>query len=747
MNTASAVASAPLIGPLRLAALLIRFRLRYLWNGVRARGRGRFPTLVVVVGLFTSVAYVGLFSQAFAVIVENTDVTGQITALAVVALTIAFGSFTAKAASSEAVLAGSPENEFLLARPVALPTLVVARCLAESATDPLGALFLLPVMLAAVLTWHLPAGALLLAALISVLVQLGVSALAQTAQISVVRFIPRARRRAAWTILRLIASLSLAALWMMGTRVLRAPGELARGLAPLAPLVALSPGALIVGPLGALARGSVAGSAAALVALAVAVGGTVFVAATVARRAGMRGWEEAGATWADAAVRPRAARDAGSGGRILTAATKDLALITRDRSQLLALIAMPVIFVGVQLFGALGWTWSSANLTRVSTLSFSLALYMATIGPLAHMQAERRAFWILRTVPISVGRLFAAKARAWSVLVGGTAAVAFAGLSLGAPIPSLGAWMGWLAIVVLGAVGMTWLAVALAASAADLSDEQRPAIGPATIYTFLLVGGLYNVVVVGDEATRVRGLILYAFAIASYWIDGVQQAVICLDAEAVQQRRLKLADGATLVIALALGQRAAAAAVTLAGETSPLASLIAQLGTVVAVGIMAALILARRPRAVPRMGLPAALTLALGVGLLAGAGARVLGLAGSAAVVAMKMAAQPLNWLVAIPILVGEELLLRGLVQRGIEETLLASRITRRTGLAAGLGALGSVAIAMVAVGGGAGALPPVMVVVMHAAPAAARAATGRLSAAFLARAVALALAITAPAS
>ena len=105
--------------------------------------------------------------------------------------------------------------------------------------------------------------------------------------------------------------------------------------------------------------------------------------------------------------------------RLPTAATKDLRLIVRDRSQLLALIAMPVIFIGVQIFGAAGWGWTTANLGRISCLAYSLALYMGTIGPLTHMQAERRAFWILRTVPVPLGRLLAAKARAWAVIVGG----------------------------------------------------------------------------------------------------------------------------------------------------------------------------------------------------------------------------------------------------------------------------------------------------------------------------------------
>ena len=59
---------------LRLAALMIRFRLRFLRNGLRARTGGRFPTLVVIVGLFTSASYVGLFANAFALLREHADI-------------------------------------------------------------------------------------------------------------------------------------------------------------------------------------------------------------------------------------------------------------------------------------------------------------------------------------------------------------------------------------------------------------------------------------------------------------------------------------------------------------------------------------------------------------------------------------------------------------------------------------------------------------------------------------------------
>jgi hypothetical protein len=693
------------------------------------------PVVALVVGVVMAASYVMLFVQAFGVICATTDLAGQVTALAVVALTISFGSFSAKAASSEAVLAGSGENEFLLARPIALPSLVVARCIAESATDPLGALFLMPVLLAATVTWNLSAGAVLLAAVVSMLVQLGIAGAAQATQIALVRFVPRARRRAAWMVLGLIASLSLASLWMMMTRVLRSPASVAAGLAPLGPLVARTPGALIAGPLAALARGSVAGAFVALGALAAATSAVVALAAVVARRAGMAGWEEAGASWSDASARPQVdARPS----RVLTAATKDLALITRDRTRLLTLVSMPVIFVGVQLFGTAGWEWSTATLARVSHVAFSLTLYMVTIGPLAHMQAERRAFWIMRAVPVSVGRLLAAKAKAWSVVIGGVALLAFGVLSLGTPNLTVGAWLGGALVVVIGAVGVTWLSIALAAGAADLSDEQRPAIGPVTIYTFMLVGGLYNVVLNADAATLARGAVLYVFAIAAYWFEGVRHATVCLDAEAVRERRVSLGAGAAFVVVFALGRRGIAAGVDAAGVDPMLGTLIANVGVAAVLALVAALYLAGRPGATKRGGTAGAVLLALVLGVAAGAGMRLLGFPPPEGVQALLQ--QPLAAALIVPVLLGEELALRGVLQRGLEEALAARRAAT-VASTLGLSALGSVVLAVVA-GGESGAPAIGVLLIVHAAAALTRAISGRWSAALLARVAAVAAAL-----
>jgi hypothetical protein len=718
--------SAGAAGTLPLARLLIRQRFVSLRNGLRARRAGRSALLVTGVGLMVSLGYVGLFAQAFSVIAESADLAGQTAALALVAGALALGNLAAKAASSEAVRAGSPENEFLLARPVALPVLVTARAIADALTDPVGALFLLPVLVAAAAVWRLPAAALAVAALTSMLVQVTISALAYAVQLAVVRYVRPARRRLCWMALRLSAALALACLWMLGTWVLRAPAVLAGELGRLAPFIARSPAALVAAPLAALARGEPVEAALASLILAAVALGAVLVSRRVAGRAGLGGWEEAGAAWAEAAPGP-------TGRRAPSAATKDLLLVARDGPYLLALVAMPILFVGVQIFGAAGWGWSTGSLTRVACLAYSLALYMATIGPLTHMQAERRAFWILRTVPVPLGRLLGAKARAWSVIVGGIAALAFLPLSFAVPGASVAARLGTGALVVGGAAAMSFLAVAMAASGADLSDDQRSAVGPGTIYAFLLVGGLYNLVLGGDGPVRVAGLGLYAYVVLAYWRAGMDRAASCMDPEAVAARPLRLADGAALAVVYACGARGLRGAGALLAD--PAGAVVWVLGLELVLGAAAGLRLARQPSGRTRGPLfSAAVGVALGSGL--GVGARALGAVpppgGSAAALVLGAA-----------VIAAEELLFRGVVQGTAAGELERLGVGAR-GAAAGAGFISVALAAVTAIIAGAALGPASLVgpwLVGQLAAAGARAVTGRTSAAWLARSIGMAIA------
>ena len=238
-----------------------------------------------------------------------------------------------------------------------------------------------------------------------------------------------------------------------------------------------------------------------------------------------------------------------------TAATKDLRLIVRDRSQLLALIAMPVIFIGVQVFGAAGWGWSTANLGRISCLAYSLALYMGTIGPLTHMQAERRAFWILRTVPVPLSQ----PARREGARLGGHRrrhrSEVFAVLSLSVPY-----------------VGRRTARGGTAGHRGGRRDElhrrrdgqrRRGSVrrdqhrrGAVDDLRVPVRRRAVQPRAGRGRRDRVAGLLLYGFAGWTYWLAGVEQAGFCLDAEVVRKRRLRASDGATMVILYAVGGRA-----------------------------------------------------------------------------------------------------------------------------------------------------------------------------------------------
>ena len=706
--------AAGVIGPTRLAGLLVRARLRSFRNGLRGRARG--PVLVATAALLIALAYVGLFAQSFAVVVATVGPREQVAALSLVAGLLALASWAAKAASNEALRAGSPENEFLLTRPVTLAGLVAGRGIADAVTDPMGALFLFPVLFAASLVWRLPAAAWALAAAISAVVQLGTSVTAYAAQVAIVRLVPAPRRRAAWVSMRLLSALALAGLWAIGTSVLRAPAELAVRLAGPARWLPFTPGGLIAAPLGAWAAGEPARAAGAFGWLAFASLAAMAAAVAVARGSGLGGWEEAGASWAEAAAVPARA---GS----ITAGNKDLRLIVRDRTQLLVLIAMPGIFVGVQIFGAAGWTWSTSTLARVSCLSYSLALYMATMGPLTHMQAERRAFWILRTVPVALGRLLAAKARAWAVIVGAVAAVTFTALAFLMPPTPWPSLVGAGLLVTGGAAAMSFLAVAMASGGADLSDDQSPAVGPATIYAFLLVGGLYNLVLTGDGPTRAAGLVLYLFTLAAYWRDGVARAEICFDAEAVRMPRLRLADGATLALVLALASRGVARGATAARGDPRAVAVVGALG--LALRVVLALVGVRLLR---RAGGRRALSLAgwgAALALGAGAGALVVFLAPASATRTWP----PPVWLAAGLAAVCEEIVWRGVLQSAVERAM-AGRLGPARGRAVACLASTAVGTATLALLGGLSGVALAAQVVA----AAARGLTGGLSGALTAR-------------
>jgi hypothetical protein len=664
------------VSTLALARLLVRFRLRTLWNAARRGPRRRSLRLAWLLVLLAPVAYVGLFSNAFALVASMATLPEQVAVLALAAGSVTLASAVGKMAATEAIVGGSGENEFLLTRPVALAKLVTARSLSGAVTDFFDALFLFPILVAAALVWGLGARGAVVAAATSVLVQVAVTALAQAGQIVVVRFVRPTRRRLAWSALALFAALTMACLWVVASWLMRQPEALLEALRPRAALLRGGPAGLVVAPLAALAEGQGGRALAALGALLVAAVAALGLAQVMVRVAGRAGWEQAGSPWAEAARAPRR-------GLPLTPFTKDWYLVSRDRSRLVTLVALPAIFVGLQVFGSAGWSWTTASARHIAVLAFSLAAYMATFGPLGHMMAERQAFWLLRVAPVPLGRLLAWKAVFWSTVVGLAAAVVGFGVLLlgGGPVTADG--VGTTALAVVGAVTVSWLAVAMGAGAADFSDDRRT-LALTTVYLFLLVGGLFNVALLGGGEVRARALALYAIAVALHWMTGVEHAATVFDPEPRHARRPTAGDGATLAILLFLGTRAQHMAV--GGSEAAWG----ELGWSVLLAVATVIYLVRRRMTGHRWLL----------GLLGGS---VIGAAAAAPLVWRGFA-----WPAAIALLplgraLAEELAIRGVVQGALADRwrpLRAFGVAALLALAAGARPLGAAAVLVAVVPG-----------------------------------------------
>ena len=649
--------------PLRLARLLIVYRLRSLWNAFWRVPRRRSPRVAWLMMLVAPVAYVSLFASAFVAARGVAGAREQAALLAVVCGAIVLSSGLTKMASSEAVIAGSGENEFLLTRPLALATLVVARSLAGAVTDFFDALFLLPVLLAASLAWRLGGAGIALAAVISVLAQVAVSAAAQAGQIAVVRFVRPPGRRAVWAALGLLA---------------------------------------------ALAAGDGAGAAFGLAVLVAGVGLVLGLAFLFARWAARDGWEHAGAPWAEAAASTSARGRAGP----LTPFGKEILMLARDRSRLFALAVAPAVFVGIQIFGSAGWNWIAASPRHAAVLAFSLAAYLATYGPLGHMTSERRAFWLLCTSPFPLGRLMASKALFWAQVVGGMAALAYAGVLLLAPLPVDAASLGLGLVVVVGAATVACLAVAVGCGAADLSDDRRPAVGVGTVWMFMVTAGLFNAALLGDGQVRVRALLLFGLCVGLHWMTGIEQVALAYDPDSAARKRVLPGDGATLAILLYLGQQSTRFALGTATSAD------VHLGSAIWSAILLAAAgwaLWRCPSFAARRGWLPSMIVAV-----------VAGAAGASAL-SLRLPATPVDRQVvslALGVL-AEEVIFRGFVQRSLAERWL------RHGTRGQVGALFiSTVVALLA---GARSLSPSALLVA-ATGAVIWAATGRLGAAVVAR-------------
>ena len=262
------------------------------------------------------------------------------------------------------------------------------------------------------------------------------------------------------------------------------------------------------------------------------------------------------------------ARAAAGTSRLPTAATEDLRLIVRDRPLVLALIAMP------------GDLHRRADLRRRGLELDDRPASSGSRGSRIRLRCTWAPSARSRTCRPSGGHSGScAPCRCRSgvcspprrapghVIVGGIAAVVFAMMSFSLTDVPISARVGAGLLVTAGAAGMSFIAVAMASAGADLSDETGTAVGPATIYAYLFVGGLFNLVLVEDAGAARRR----PGAVHVRGVEHIGRRASNMPASAWTPRRC--ARGAcgprtpsTMVIVYALGGRALLKAGESAGQ-------------------------------------------------------------------------------------------------------------------------------------------------------------------------------------
>jgi hypothetical protein len=630
---------------------MVLARWRHLINGIVKTPRGSRGRLLAIVGLVVPIAFFGLFLSSFSRISEVASVSVQAAVLATFTTGLGLSNLFSKMASGDSVRSGSAENAFYLSHPIVLHRLMLARCLGAAVLDFWGALFLFPVLAGASTVWRLGGAGLAIAATVSILGQVSILSAAQAVQTALHRWIAPRRRRLMWTILGLSSALMIALLWIFASMVLRRPSAAIALVSPFAERILNSPLGVPVAALRALLQHDTAAAWFWLIAMLVGTVGVLVAMAAVGRFAGKQGWEDDGdaAREINPVIAPR------THGKALSIAGRDWLALARDRPRFVMLLAMPIVLVAVALVGTPVSEWTAADPVRVGVVAYSLCAYLATIGPLTHMQSERQVFWILRSAPVPFWRVLVQKTQAWALLVVGFAVLAFVVLGFHAAGFAFFSPEAFrvLLVVIVGALVVTALAVGIGCDAADLSAPGRSAIGPGTVYLFLIVSGLYNLGLSQTYDVWARATALFVLATVLFWMTGVRRAEDCLDAERLALPRAVPGDGMVAAILLYLGVHATQASVGASGGSAA-SALMARVGWsgLVAFGVCAHLLWIgrrnwRRALSATRWAWRVGMTVLL---VAVSAGLRPEQFAGSSF--------SPL-WLVVI----AEELVFRGLLQ------------------------------------------------------------------------------------
>ncbi|HEX6637782.1 MAG TPA: type II CAAX endopeptidase family protein [Steroidobacteraceae bacterium] len=365
---------------------------------------------------------------------------------------------------------------------------------------------------------------------------------------------------------------------------------------------------------------------------------------------------------------------------------REITLLGRDRNFLVQSLVVPLVIIGAQLLVSTSsvatdmWT----KPTVLASVAFGLAAFTLTTSAFQTLNTEGHTLWLLYTFPRSIEDVLKDKAKLWGVLTLAYPLVLFA---IGAFVLPVLDWrfFGAMLTALLGIPIYAFIAVALGVFASNpLAQHQSQQAKPAYVSMYVGLSGLYIYAVVTPDLTQrvvfITLTLLLAFAL---WQKARDQLPYLLDPDASPPPRVSTSDGLIAAMVFFVAQAIVALIMLAAGRRMSGATVLIAFS--IAGGLTYLLmrwVYARtRTRDVPRIlspGVPSRALLGIGAGLLCGlAAVGYLALADSQGMIgkSLRDQAAALNlgwWIVPLTVIAApffEEFIFRGLVFGGLRRS------------------------------------------------------------------------------
>ena len=226
---------------------------------------------------------------------------------------------------------------------------------------------------------------------------------------------------------------------------------------------------------------------------------------------------------------------------------RELRLLSRDRNFLVQSLLLPAIIFGSQLYlnGRLSNIASlTANEATMAAIAFGVAAYTLMLSAFQTLNSEGGALWMLYTVPRSIESILREKAQLWAVLALIWPLVVFAtGIVLTHRVDLQ--LVGLAAIVLLGVPIYAAIAVSLGVFGCDpLAQEVQTRVRPTYIYLYLMLSGLYSYAIFASQWWQKLVLIVLTALLAlALWQKARDELPYLLDPTASPPARVSTSDG------------------------------------------------------------------------------------------------------------------------------------------------------------------------------------------------------------